>query len=254
MFADEIRFRELPWGIPASKVMPLLPGLFCAPIVKKEECSFVSLICDSTNAKMKEEPQKFSHGGLALIAAAESDKEGLAVAGYTTKSSCVYFALVPENGRLKYDADHSAFYAGKYRFEKKVDVNTSGWLKVSKEDAGKKCREYADYFLEQLILLYGNPDKQETLEVSEKYIEEYIKLFDDKPSNHQFTAYQWYGSNDTELVMVSEIDFSYSTQVISKVHIFYTTRKGDEYLKAADAAADPDSMIYKRLVMGAEWL
>ena len=220
-YDKELQFRGLPWGASLD-------------VVSKLYTTFDEKITASASplnvlAIRKAEPEyTFNNLGQMIRLNYYNSDYVMNVGPLQTNSIDMYFAYLPKDGKLTYDSAETSLYAAQYYFSKYVQdygINNVG--------------DMWDKLLEKLVLLYGEPDS--TSEIPYK---------NSKDEARTATACSWNGANDTAIVLYTESDRNDS----GPVYLTYYTKKGDQLLKDADNAADPNSETYKRLFMNCSGL
>lgn len=222
-YDDVIRFQELPWGTSLEAVSTLYPQF------EEETVTGAAVSLNKLAIKNSDPDYTLENKGQATCLVFSSSDNVIHIGPYDCNSITMYFAYVPEaDGSLAYTSSNTSLYAGQYRFSASV--------------AGKKkTGDILNGLIKKLNLLYGEYDSE--IDVPWK---------DSKEKETIGKAYIWKGANDTEVVLYSA--YGKDGNAYKNVYLTYYTKAGDQLLKNADAAADPDSAAYKRLFEGCSGL
>ena len=201
----EIKFREIPWGMPCSVVEDkyLTGEHFHFEGEWSTTNSIDGIIYGQFNGK------HYEHNDINIVAYMYLDEsDNIRVAGYTPTEIGLYYAYTPDdNGKLNKTHQESMLYGAEYIFEPQE-------LYGMRDDIEKK-----------LSILYGEPDN--------------FKEDDDNWIDMYYTYTFWEGNNNTEVVLVTEEDVNpdeeeYHTP--NKLRVVYLWTMGDDLLqKASDA-------------------
>ena len=231
MFDGEIVFRGIPWGTSATEALKQLPKpqFSTAKITVPYSTNIQRLKNSKGKAPFFDKEKIYKHKGIGMICEGFKPHEPLTIASHRVNSAYVYFASVPQNGKLTYKPEDTAMFSAVYCFEETLrygEANKMFKVGINVEQD----------ILSKFILIYGEPDTCSD-----------VPYDGVSPEYHKAKFYTWKGQNDTELVI-----FSIASWSIVNVYAHYIWHKGDELLAIADKCTDVNSIEYKTKVLGAD--
>lgn len=189
--ADEILFRNIPWGSTATEAKQIASDITWMSFggatfgrldtLRYEDYSVTDINSDNNSV----EYTAITH-------------DDLEVAGYKPEDIQMYFSLVPDDKKIIKDDEHTALYAGQYKFYP------------------QNIESVSDDLLEKLTGLYGEPKKLQS---------EYEFLY------KHYSIYEWDGDNDSSVFLLTAISEDNPSE--NRVVITYTWDKGDEMMDYA---------------------
>jgi hypothetical protein len=193
--ADEILFRNLPWGSTLTSVTETTGFKFTKIHGESYKTYSVDAVLHGDYDGLK-----FEYTDINLIANVRSPSKEQNVAGFTTSDMVLYFAYIPDDGTMVYEDDHTALYGARYIFEP-TDIDGMA----------------AD-LMRKLSSLYGEPTK---------------KSSDSDWMNNKYVHTYWEGDNNTVVVLREQHADSTSTLYHDEIQIGYAWRNGDIMLQDA---------------------
>ncbi len=188
----EIRFRNIPWGSNSNEAIRLSAGLFSKCKVQNMNPSrpleSFPTYMDYSKNKIKSVLKQNNLGNLVISEPGRFD-----VSGERLESATMFFAYVPESGRLIDDGFHNSLYAAQYEFNLSLRSSVYKWISDSNNDTEKKTwnteqeeekkrfNHRVTSFFYNLQTVYGKCKTRRT------------------GINRVF--YHWFGKNDSELIL-----------------------------------------------------
>lgn len=172
VFADEILFRDIPWGSTFPEAEKLTPDISWFSFggatfgrlatLQREDYSAVDMNSDNNSAQYM-----------------SVEHSNILVAGYKPEDINMFFALVPEGGEIINDASHTSLYAGQYIF---YPENT---------------QEVGEDLLQKLTSLYGEPKEVTT---GNEFLYTY------------YSVNEWDGDNGSSVFLLTAVSDSNPTE------------------------------------------